>query len=82
MKFEINKVYKGIGPVGNCEIEVVSRTAKMITIKTTFGINKLRIKTADNGLEYSLFKCWGFDAGSEYSIEDMTQDAYDTAYCS
>ena len=82
MKFEPNKIYRGVGPVGNSVIEVVSRTAKFLTIKTNFGINRVKITTEINGLETARFKCWGFDAADEYSKEQRSDDAYSAAYYS
>ncbi len=82
MKFKINNHYRGLSAIGTCDIEVISRTAKFLTIKTCFGINRVKIKTASNGTEYSLFKSWGFDATDVYTHEQAREDAYDAAYCS
>jgi len=75
-KFEANKIY------GNdLEMTIVKRTAKMATIKTCFGEQRVKIKSCEIG-EYISFKCWLIYATEEFNAEEAQQIAMEKAYYS
>ena len=75
--FETNKKY------GNdLIVEVISRTKKMATIKTSFGTQKIKLRGQENGLEYISFKCWLIYANDYYNQEESQKQALERAYYS
>lgn len=75
--FETNKKY------GNdLTLEVISRTKKTATIKTSFGTQKIKLRGQENGLEYISFKCWIIYANDYYDQEESQKQAYERAYYS
>jgi hypothetical protein len=74
-KFEIGQSY------GNdLTMEVISRTEKTLTIKTSFGTQKIKIRES-NGSEYVWFKCWIVYATESFDFEVAREISYYNAYC-
>ena len=73
--FETGKSY------GNdLTIEVISRTEKTVTFKTTaWGVKRCRVKICGNA-EAIYFKAWGIYADEEFEFEKAVQIAYERAY--
>lgn len=71
-KFEANKSY------GNdLTIEVISRTEKMMTIKTnSWGVQRIKINH-DNCGEKIYFKCWVISAFENFDFEVARQISHE-----
>lgn len=74
MKFKTGNSY------GNdLTIEIVKRTEKTATIKTTFGEQRVKIRTHGE-MEYISFKCWLVYASEEFdeqvSLENSLYNSY------
>lgn len=61
-------------------IEIVKRTAKTITIKSTFGEARVKVRQHANGLEYISFKAWLIDATELFNKEEAQKIALEKAY--
>jgi hypothetical protein len=74
-KFEASKSY------GNdLTIEVISRTEKMMTIKTrSWGVQKIKIKYDSCG-EKIYFKCWVISAWEKFDFEEARKISYEKYY--
>jgi hypothetical protein len=75
--FKINTKY------GNdLTLEVIKRTAKTVTIKTSFGEQRIKLRGQENELEYISFKCWLIYATDEYNEKEAQKQALERAYYS
>jgi len=76
MKFEATKKY------GNdLTIEVLSRTEKTITIKSTFGTQRVKVrKYNDEGVEAIMFKAWYILSTELYDFETAREISMYNAY--
>jgi hypothetical protein len=73
--FEIGKSY------GNdLTITVLAKSAKFVTFKSVFGINKAKINT-DNWGEKVYFKCWTVEASELFNEDKAREISYYNAYC-
>lgn len=61
-------------------IEVISRTEKTITIKTSFGTQRIKVKDYGTGTEYISFKCWLILATEDFNKEEAQAIALENAY--
>lgn len=76
-KFEIGKSY------GNdLTVEVLKRTAKTITIKSTFGEQRIKVREYMPGVEAIDFKAWYITANETFDKEKARQISYEKAYYS
>lgn len=61
-------------------IEVISRTDKMITIKTnSWGVKRVKLNS-DNSGEKIYFKCWVISAWEAFDFETARQNSHERAY--
>ncbi len=61
-------------------IEVVKRTAKTVTIKSTFGETRVKVRQHANGIEYISFKAWLIDATEAFNKNEAQRLALEKAY--
>lgn len=74
-KFEIGKSY------GNdLTIEVISRTEKTITIKSTFGTQRVKVREWTKGTESISFKAWLIVATEEFDENEARNIFMENAY--
>jgi hypothetical protein len=74
-KFETGKLY------GNdLTIEVIKRSEKTITIKSTFGTQRVKVRDYGNGVEAIMFKAWYILACEEFNKEEAMKIAMENAY--
>ncbi len=69
-QFEVGQIYRGTSRVGYNDIKVIKRTEKTVTVETSFGINRVKIKDYNNAAECATFKSWSFNA-----IDIITNEA-------
>jgi hypothetical protein len=63
-------------------IKVIKRTSKTITIDTSFGIQRIKVRGQENGLEYISFKCWLIYASDNFDMNEAVKIANEKAYYS
>ena len=63
-------------------IKVIKRTSKTITIDTSFGIQKIKVRGQENGLEYISFKCWLIYSSDNFDMNEAVRIANEKAYYS
>jgi hypothetical protein len=74
LTFEAGKEY------GNdLTITVLSRSQKTITIKTSFGVQRIKVRISGN-VEQILFKCWLIDASEKFDEKIALENAMYRAY--
>jgi hypothetical protein len=74
LTFEAGKEY------GNdLTITVLSRSQKTITIKTSFGIQRIKVRISGN-VEQILFKCWLINATEIFDEKIALENAMYRAY--
>ena len=75
-KFELNKKY------GNeFTIEIVKRTEKFVTIKSSFGESRVKLRDYNQGQSECIsFKCWLIDSFEQYDEEEAKRISYENAY--
>ena len=62
-------------------IEVISRTAKTIKIKTTaWGEKRVKIKEYTDGVECIYFKAWIVTADELFNADESARISYEKAY--
>ncbi len=75
MKFEAGKKY------GNdLTIEVIKRTEKTITIKSSFGTQRVKVRDYGNGVEAISFKAWYILATEEFDFEEARKISMYNSY--
>lgn len=75
MKFKVGKKY------GNdLTIEVLKRTEKTITIKSSFGVNRIKVRDYGNGIEAIMFKAWYILATEEFDFEKAKEISMYNSY--
>ena len=74
-KFETGKSY------GNdLTLEVLKRTEKTITIKTTFGTQRVKVRDYGNGVEAIMFKAWYITANEDFDFETAKEISMYNSY--
>tara|TARA_R110002020_G_scaffold40164_3_gene118915 strand:+ start:2081 stop:2323 length:243 start_codon:yes stop_codon:yes gene_type:complete len=63
-------------------LEVIKRTAKTATIKTSFGTQRIKISEYNDFNEVINFKCWQILASEEFNAKESLEIALDKAYYS
>ena len=75
--FEAGKSY------GNdLTVEVISRTEKTITIKSTFGTNRVKVRNYHDDEETIIFRSWSIGAKDAFNKEKAQRNAMYRAYSS
>jgi hypothetical protein len=75
-----NSTFKAGQKYGNyCTIEVISRTAKTITINSNFGTQRIKVRN-HGSTEVIYFKCWTIEATEFYNSEKAAEIFMDNMY--
>lgn len=75
--FKVGTKYETEGFVA----EVVKRTAKFVTIKSSFGVNRVKISDCNQKAEAILFKAWLIYATDVFNAEKYSRNSHYNAYC-
>jgi hypothetical protein len=74
-KFQTSKLY------GNdLTIEILSRTAKTVTIKSSFGEQRVKVREYTKGVEAVMFKSWYILSTEDFNKKEAIEIANYNAY--